>query len=254
MINLIHEVKDFILYLIYLGYSAWGYAIIVIGLFLAIMIYNYIGYTAKIIRGSKKISKFFMAKGWIDNSNLSMFLMKCIKHYPYVLRASFLLFTSQDKPLTDFINDKSFNSRDYAIREKAIKYIYDSVVFIGALLSFVSLFKAWGIFEASKVIGLLVIVAIICRYIIMGSILIREIAAKKLFIKAVDLMANGIFIVDKSNEIDDKNNNKELHYDINENKPLENSDIFIERTAVAEGEIIDKKQPEILKAVVKQTH
>jgi len=201
MSDVVNTVKDYFNFLIGLDFIAGLYIFSVLFVFAMLLVWDFTGFSGKISRGSRRTIKFFREKGWVDNSNISSFLMKCMRHFPYVLRANFSLFTnSEGKPLTDYVNDRCYVKRDHEVREKTVKYLYDFVMTTGAILSFLHIMITEGFLTATKYL-IVVLCFIILRFVLMGTVMVREIIGKKSYFKALDLMANGIFLSNKRNAV-----------------------------------------------------
>ncbi|MGI6701128.1 MAG: hypothetical protein ACOX3U_01495 [Christensenellales bacterium] len=194
MSELISTVKDYFNLFISLNTFALSHAMLMAITFIGIIAYDYLSFSGKIIKGSRRTIKFFKQKGWVDNSNVSSFLMKCMRHFPYVLRANFSLYSNNSgRPLTDYINEKCYLRRDRYIREKAVKNIYDFVLVAGAILAVIHIMILDGINEAVSYL-VFVLCFVVLRYVLMLFLLVREIYGKKYYFKALDLMTNGIFL------------------------------------------------------------
>lgn len=253
MINVWLIIKDYLIFIKNIGNIALAYLITMLLLFITFVLIDTTGFCARIHKGSRKTIKFFKEKGWIDNSNLQTFLMKCMKKFPYIIRANFSLYSNSDKHLTEFIDEKCYNYRDYSIRERLIKYIYDFVMITGAIITFIDILNAWGLFVAIRTLFTL-LGAFVLRYILMGIMMLREILSKKNYYKAIDLMSNGTFLPNKKND-----NNSELEAQIDEfldnvSSNIDNSNAKIKRVSDNTGIIIDKKAAALEDIAIDKTH
>lgn len=204
MVNVFNFFKDYVLFVLEMGVVAKVYAIILIATAVGILLYIQFGYTASIIRGSRRTIRFFNDKGWVDNSNISAFITKCVRWFPFAVRANFSLYNSYRKNIREYINENSFTSRDYAIRERLVKCIYDFVLGAGALLVFIYMAQRYDLFDSLRYLWI-VPFGLIARYIIVGLMLYSEVRGRKVFLKAIDLMVNGIFLPVKEHD----NNNEQ---------------------------------------------
>lgn len=245
MITILSLIKEYLLFICSLGTLAKFTTSLLVLNFITLLILDISGYSARIIRGSRSTIRFFRDKGWVDNSNVSSFINKCLRRFPYIIRANYNLYSASDKPLTDYIGVRHYNERDYALREKTIKYLYDFVLITVAVITIIHIMNVWNIFIVFRYLTV-ILFAILLRYILMGSMMYREIKAKKLYLSAVDLMANGIFL-----------NKVKMDDDISSVEYLENcaaDNIKIERISESEGIIIDSNKPEVLDIAVDKTH
>lgn len=235
---LYYTLSGYLNFLFSLGYIAKGYCIAVIITFSLLILSDYFGFSGKILRGSRRTINFFKEKGWVDNSNISAFLIRCVRHFPYILRANFSIFTNSNKPLTDYINDRCYSRRDHYTRERVIRYIFDFVMVSGAIITFINVMDYYGVFYAVKFL-ITVLIFIVLRYILIGNLMVREIVGKKRYLKALDLMANGIFL---------NNSNSRPNLDL-ENKYSDGSVSINE-----DGVIIERNTPEICDVKIDKTH
>jgi hypothetical protein len=152
------------------------------------------------------------------------------------MRADFSIFLSSDnRPLTEYVNEKCYIRRDHEARERAIIYIYDFSLISGTIITFIYIIEYNGFFDATKFL-ISALCFVVLRYVLMGVVMFREIAGKKRLLKALDLMANGIFLSNKKND----DGTKEL------------GDVYIERNGDF-GEIVDKNAP-VENISVEKTH
>lgn len=192
----IQIVKDYLDIIKGLGVVAYLYIGVIVGTFLLFIVYDEIGYSARIKRGSKAVIAFYRKRGWVDNSNISLFITRCIRRYPYAVRANFSLYTSSDNHLEQYLNERQNLSREFSARAKVIKTLFDLVIGISGLIALIYLAVVKG-FETIY-LAPFVVVGYILRNILMSGVLLREISSKNYYLRALDLMYNGIFLPKKS--------------------------------------------------------
>lgn len=201
----IRMIEDYFNLIQDLGIIAFLYIGVIIGAFVALLVYDNIGYSARIKRGSRAVIKFYKERGWVDNSNISYFIMKCVRRFPYNIRASFSLYTSSTKHLEEYVSEKYNSFRDYSSRERVIISLYEVIIGIASIVMLVYLFFTKGFVAIYLMLFLLL--GIILKKILVSEMLLKEIKAKKYFVRALDLMYNGMFLPNHSeqsqNEQDD---------------------------------------------------
>lgn len=195
--QLFHILKDYFYSIYQAGFAAIAYAVLLPLTFILILTAALTGYAGKLLRGSAQTLRFFREKAWVDNSNFSQFVRKCVRRFPYSIRVNFNLYANSERPLTDFFINKF--PKDYALRERAYKYIYDLVVFGGGIAAFIHIINVAEFSDALNFL-LLPLAGLTLRYALSLALLIIEMRCRRLYLKTVDVMNNGIFLIRSKDE------------------------------------------------------
>jgi hypothetical protein len=123
-----------------------------------------------------------------------------VKRYPYNLRVNFNLYANSERPLTDFFLNKF--PKDYYLREKAYKNVYDIVVFGGGILVFYHIMNEAGLRNLIDFM-FLPLFGLVLRYILSFLLIGIEGRCRKVYLRAMDVMNNGIFLVRKPEKGED---------------------------------------------------
>lgn len=214
------------------GCVVWLFPFVVIGMYIAILTYSLFSYHSRIIDGSKSVIKFIRKNGWVDNSNINRFLLKCIKKYPMTVRSCFSIFLNSNDEIENYINANQIDAKDLKAREKLCLIIFDLTVIIYSAFVVVDLFLNFELSFVLCFVAGMVVFTLILRLLLQAYFMYIGIKSKKVYYKALDCLYNGIFL-------------KKVTF---ENKDNE-SNVFINKTSENEGEIINTDE-----IVVGQTH
>ncbi len=195
MVDFISYIKEYFLQIYVETYPLIIYLYTVMFICLFILILDCLGFVGRARRGSNAAIRFYKKNGWVDYSNLNLFMKKCIRKFPFVIRTKFKLFVNSDLKFTDLVDIDPYNIRDFSAREKVLKYSLDSVFALITAIILVYSTYAMSLFDLVKILVIIVLACFIRIFLVL-CISARHLYARNVYIKAVSLINNAVFLGD----------------------------------------------------------